>query len=153
VDAHLAGADRVVHGIDPGAQDGADVVVGAHVRGEHVFLLQRLQRRRFHQPPRGLEALHHVFEIVRVAEKIRVDRGGRHRSGTAPSPIPDSMKSCGDWNAPDDTITSRRARHWLIWSPLRNSMPTARRPSNRMRDARASSSTRRLARVAMNGWM
>jgi hypothetical protein len=75
---HLAGADRVIDRIDPGAQHGADIVIAAHVRGEHVLLLQGFHRRRFHQPPRGLVAGDHRFHVLRLAEKVRID-GRRQR--------------------------------------------------------------------------
>jgi len=71
---HLAGADRVIDRIDPRAQDGADVVVGLHVGGEHVLFLQCAQRRRLHQPPRGLEARDHRLQIGGLAEEIRIDQ-------------------------------------------------------------------------------
>src|ERR1700746_3107764 len=47
----------------PISQDVADVVVGAHVGGEHVLLLQRAQCGCLHQAPRGLEARDHRLEV------------------------------------------------------------------------------------------
>src|ERR1700733_13225021 len=64
----------------------------------------------------------------------------------AVSPTPDSINNCGVWNAPDETITSRRARICFSSLPCRYSTPTARWPSNKMRVACAWVSTRRLLR-------
>ena len=53
----------------------------SHAFGEHVLLLQRPQRRRLHQPPRGLEARDHGFQIGRIAEEIRIDQRRGKRIG------------------------------------------------------------------------
>src|SRR3982074_2099279 len=70
---------------------------------------------------------------------------------TARSPPPDNIRSCGVWNAPEETMTSRRARICLTSLPWRYSTPTARLPSNRMRLPRAFVSTRRLGRGPILG--
>ncbi len=79
--AHLAGADGVIDRIRARAQDGADVVVGLHVRGEQVLLLQAAQCGRVEQAPGQLEARHHGLDVALVAEEIRVDRGRGQRVG------------------------------------------------------------------------
>src|SRR6267142_694930 len=56
-------------------------------------------------------------------------------ASAALSPTPDSNSNCGVWNAPEETMTSRRARICLTASPCRYSTPTARLPSNKMRVA------------------
>src|SRR5262245_61841932 len=53
------------------------------------------------------------------------------------SPTPESIRSCGVWNAPADTITSRRARICLSSLPCRYATPTARFASKRLRVAGA----------------
>ena len=72
----------MIDGIDTRSQQFADVVVGAHAFGEHLLRLKCPQRRRFHQPLRGLVARDHGFEIGRVTEEIRIDQRRSERIGT-----------------------------------------------------------------------
>ena len=64
------------------------------------------------------------------------------------SPMPDSIRICGELIAPPETITSRRARIRTSWPLCRYSTPTARVPSNRIRVTRHRGSTRRFRRAA-----
>ena len=85
----------------------------------------------------GSKAEHEIRVILQVlsdARQMVADRDavfGQRRA----SPTPESIRSCGVWNAPEDRITSRRARICLVSLPCRYSTPTARLPSNRMRVA------------------
>jgi hypothetical protein len=51
------------------------------------------------------------------------------RCNCVPSPMPDSISSCGDCSAPALSSTSRRAFSCRVSPPWRYSTPTARRPS------------------------
>src|SRR5258705_8230901 len=81
IDAHLAGADRVIHGIDALAQNFPDLVVGFDALGECVRGLQRLERGRVEQPPGRLEACDHDIDIGLFAEEIWIDRRRSKRIG------------------------------------------------------------------------
>ena len=63
------------------------------------------------------------------------------------SPMPESIRICGELIAPPQTITSRRARIFTSLPLCRYSTPTARVPSNSTRVTRHRGSTRRLERV------
>ena len=65
------------------AEDGANVVVAAHVRRIKVALADRGEGRRIEQAPRELEASDHVLDVAIVAKKIGVDQGRGSRVGIA----------------------------------------------------------------------
>jgi hypothetical protein len=65
-------------------------------------------------------------------------------SGAGPSP--ESCSSCGELKVPEATITSTFDFARRLSLPVKYSMPTARRPSNRMRVASASGTTARFVR-------
>src|SRR5258708_9238293 len=81
IDAHLAGADRVIDGIDTLAQHFSNILVGFDAFREHVRALQRLERGRVKQTPGHLETSHHGIDIGILAEEVRVDRRRSKRIG------------------------------------------------------------------------
>ena len=136
------------------------------IRGHRPAPLPAILRDAAEQPRQALErgaeeirAVRHVAEDeIRMVLQILADARQMMHAGNAVlgqsaalSPTPESISSCGDWNAPEDRITSRRARIVFVSLPCTYSTPTARLPSNRMRVARANVSTRRLARLFICG--
>src|SRR5258706_7100276 len=81
VDAHLAGADRMIDGIDALAQHLADIGVGLDAGGEYVGCLQRLQRRRVKQPFCHLETSHHGIDVGILAAEGPIDYPRSKRIG------------------------------------------------------------------------
>ena len=80
--AHRAGPDRVVVGLGPLPDVGADLAVGAHVRAGHVLALdERRVGLRGQHLAAPLEAADRDLPVVRVVEEVRVDgrRDGRGR--------------------------------------------------------------------------
>ncbi len=81
VDAHLAGADRVIDGVDVLAQGFPDIGIALDACGEDIGGLQRLQRGCVKQPFRHLEAGDHGIEVGFLAQEIWIDRGRGERIG------------------------------------------------------------------------
>src|SRR5207248_1019698 len=74
------------------------------------------------------KAAHEIRMILQVlAATLQVCTDAMPSFASVPaSPMPDSISSCGVWNAPAERSTSRRARICLVSLPCRYSTPTAR---------------------------
>src|SRR5258707_10233544 len=81
VDAHLAGADRMIDGVDALAKNLPDILVGFDALRVHVRGLQRLECRRVKQPFCHLETSHHGIDVGILAEEVRIDRRRSKRIG------------------------------------------------------------------------
>src|SRR6266403_71597 len=105
IDAHLAGADRVIDGIHTLAQNLPDIFVGFDALREQVRALQRFERGRVKQPPRRLETGHHGINVGIFAEEVRIDRRRSKRIGALqPDPAaalwPQHANMAGEAGAP-----------------------------------------------------
>ena len=65
--------------------------------------------------------------------------------------MPDSSKSCGDWKAPAERMTARRAAIVSSVPPRRQTTPVARRPDSATRRARVPVAISRLGRLRASG--
>ena len=82
VGAHRAGSDRMVDGVDPPAQEGADFIVALRRVGAEQFARPMgAQRRRVHQPLRQFDARDERFDVLRLGEKGGVDQRIGERVG------------------------------------------------------------------------
>lgn len=72
------------------------------------------------------------------------------RCNAASGPMPDSIKSCGEFTAPPDRITSLAAVSRWRWPSRTIVMPVARAPVRSMRSTKVSANTCRFWR-AMTG--